>query len=61
MQCMHSNLQLFDFSLLTLWPTFLLLFQETFAKELWVFWWGEEPHVDEIAQHQGLNGKNNIF
>ena len=35
----------------------MIYVKETFAKELWVFWWGEEPHVDEIARHQGLHGK----
>ncbi|XP_076800008.1 mediator of RNA polymerase II transcription subunit 13-like isoform X2 [Clavelina lepadiformis] len=28
--------------------------QDIFEKELWIFWWGEEPYVDKIAQQRGL-------
>nr|XP_009860078.1 mediator of RNA polymerase II transcription subunit 13-like [Ciona intestinalis] len=29
--------------------------QEGIERELWIFWWGEEPNIDEISQQRGLN------
>nr|CAB3263725.1 mediator of RNA polymerase II transcription subunit 13-like [Phallusia mammillata] len=32
--------------------------QEHLEKELWIFWWGEEPSVDEISRQRGLKDES---